>query len=400
MPHSTWQFRHPTKLIFGVDSLDQLGEEARRLARRVMLVTYRDRTGLEGVIARVREELRRAGLQIVDFPEIEPDPLESAGRRGAEVAKAERIELAVGVGGGSAMDAAKGIAALAVSGGTPWEYSRCNPERRPVKGSLPIIAIPTTAGTGSEMTSTAVFSHPERDLKAAIVEPALFPTVALVDPRLMIGAPHKLTAYCGMDALGQCIESYLSRTTNPISQSIAVHGFQRIWTHLPSAVENGPNLEARTEVALGATLSGIAISHGGTYAAHSMSHALGALLHLHHGLGVGICTGPVLRYCAETHAALVASFATAVGLGVAGQDHRAAVDAFIARVDAFLQQIGVPQKLAVESGVGPSAPLAERLTENAFRSTPAAVNNTPREMTREAMKRMFLELLTEERSNN
>ncbi|HWT79366.1 MAG TPA: iron-containing alcohol dehydrogenase [Candidatus Methylomirabilis sp.] len=399
MPHAPWQFRHPTKLIFGVDSLGQLGEEARRLARRALLVTYRDRTGLEEVIARVREELRRAELDIADFPEIEPDPLESTGRRGAEVAKAERIDLVVGVGGGSAMDAAKGIAALVTSGGTPWEYSRCNPERRPIKASLPIIAIPTTAGTGSEMTSTAVFSHPERDLKAAIVDPALFPIVALVDPRLMIGAPPKLTAYCGMDALGQCVEAYLSRTTNPISQSVAVQGFQRIWSHLPTAVSNGSHLEARTDVALGTTLSGIAISHGGTYAAHSMSHALGALLHLHHGLGVGICTVPVLRHCAETHAGLISSFATAVGLGAVGQDHRAAADTFIARVDAFLRQIGLPDKVSVERGDGPAS-LAERLTENAFRSTPAAINNTPREMTRDAMKRMFLELLTRERSHN
>ncbi len=393
MPHPTWQFHHPTKLIFGVDTLGQLGAEAARLGRRAMLVTYRDRTGLEGVIARVEEELRRAGLDLVEFAQAEPDPPESTGRRGADVAKAERIELAVGVGGGSAMDAAKGIAALAVSGGTPWEYSRCNPERRPVKGALPIIAIPTTAGTGSEMTSTAVFSHPGRDVKAAIVDPALFPTVALVDPRLMVGAPPKLTAYCGMDALGQCIETYLSRTTNPISQGVAVHGFQQLWSHLPAAVENGSSLEARTAVALGATLSGIAISHGGTYAAHAMSHALGALLHLHHGLGVGLCTVPVLGYCAETQAERVASLARAVGLAPTGQEHRAAADAFIARVAAFLQQVGAPPNLAGKWDGGPAAQMAERLTENAFRSTPAAVSNTPREMTREAMRQMFLELL-------
>jgi alcohol dehydrogenase class IV len=396
MPHTTWQFRHPTKLIFGVDSLGQLGSEAARLGKRVMLVTYRDRTGLEEVIARVATELRRGGLEVVDFAEIEPDPLESTGRRGAEAARAERVELVVGVGGGSAMDAAKGMAGLAVSGGTPWEYSRCNPDRRSFAGALPIIAVPTTAGTGSEMTSTAVFSHPGRDLKAAIVDPGLFPAIALVDPRLMVGAPPRLTAYCGMDALGQCLEAYISRSTNPISQSVAVTGFQRLWARLPAAVEDGADLEARADVALGATLSGIAISHGGTCAAHSMSHAVGALLHLHHGLGVAVSTLPMLRHCVETHAELIASFATAVGLCATGQEPRAAAEAFIARLAAFLERIGIPQRLGVEPGRGDAAWWAERLTENAFSSTPAAVANTPREMTREAMQRLFREMLTEE----
>jgi alcohol dehydrogenase class IV len=398
MSHTLWRFRHPTQLIFGVDSVGQLGDEAARLARRVMLVTYRERAGLEDVIGGVKAELRRGGLEVVDFAEIEPDPLESTGRRGAEVARAERVELVVGVGGGSAMDAAKGIAGLAVSGGTPWDYSRCNPDRRPFRRALPIMAIPTTAGTGSEMTSTAVFSHPERGLKAAIVDPALFPAIALVDPRLTSGAPSTLTAYCGMDALGQCLEAYISRSTNPISQSVAVAGFQRLWVHLPAAVENGANLDARSDVALGATLSGIAISHGGTCAAHSMSHAVGALLHLHHGLGVAVCTLPMLRYCLATHAELIATFATAVGLSEAGQDPRAAAEGFIARVAAFLKQIGIPQSLEVESGRGDAASLAGRLTENAFSSTPAAVANTPREMTRDAMQRLFQDLLTDQQS--
>jgi alcohol dehydrogenase class IV len=358
-----------------------------------MLVTYRDRTGLEDVVGRVSAELRRGGLEIVEFAEIEPDPLESTGRRGAEVARAERVEVVVGVGGGSAMDAAKGIAALAVSDGIPWDFSRCNPDRRSFARALPIIAIPTTAGTGSEMTSTAVFSHPGRDLKAAIVDPALFPAVALVDPCLMVGAPPRLTAYCGMDALGQCLEAYISRSTNPISQSVAVSGFRRLWARLPAAVERGSDLEARTEVALGATLSGIAISHGGTCVAHSMSHAVGALLHLHHGLGVAISTLPMLRYCVETHAELIASFGTAVGVCGAGQAPRAAAEAFIAGVAAFLERLSVPQTLELGPGRGDAASWAERLTENAFRSTPAAVANTPREVTREAMQQLFKKLL-------
>ena len=116
MSHTLWRFRHPTQLVFGVDSLGQLGDESVRLGRRVMVVTYRERAGLEDVIGRVRAELRGGGLEVVDFAEIEPDPLESTGRRGAEVARTERVELVVGVGGGSAMDAAKGIAGLAVSG--------------------------------------------------------------------------------------------------------------------------------------------------------------------------------------------------------------------------------------------------------------------------------------------
>jgi alcohol dehydrogenase class IV len=398
MSHTLWRFRHPTQLIFGVDSLGQLGKEAARLGKRVMVVTYRERAGLEDVVGRVTAELRRGGLEVVDFAEIEPDPLEATGRRGAGVARAERVDLVVGLGGGSAMDAAKGIAGLAVSGGTPWEYSRCNPERQSFAGALPIIAVPTTAGTGSEMTSTAVFSHPGRDLKAAIVDPALFPTTALVDPRLMIGAPPRLTAYCGMDALGQCLEAYISRSTNPISQSVAVTGFQRLWARLPAAVEDGADLEARAEVALGATLSGVAISHGGTCAAHSMSHAVGALLHLHHGLGVAVCTLPMLRYCVETHAELIASFAAAVGLEAPGQEPRAAAEAFIARVAAFLARVGIPQTLELESGRADAISMAERLTENAFSSTPAAVANTPREMTRDAMRRLFQALLTETQS--
>lgn len=392
---TSWEFQIPTRIRFGRGELAALGTEAAQLGRRAMLVGYRDRTGLEQTFDRATETLEAAGIDVTPFFEIPPDPDATLVAEGAKIATEAEVDVVVGLGGGSAIDAAKGVAALVRMGGSLWDYTGANPESRQVDDALPVIAVPTTAGTGSEVSRVAVFTHDDVGsidgcpIKASVSGLAIHPRVALVDPDLTIGSPSSLTAACGADALGHATESCMSRRSSPLSSLIAGHAVGLIVANLECAVKAPDDPEPREALSLAATLAGVAFSAAGVTMTHAIAQAMGGVLHIPHGVGVAIGTPVNLRYnaqvCTETYARL------ADCCSISGDTTKLKADAFVTRVENLLQSVGLPDQ--IEQPVDAPDDLAARLARNAIESTPVPLQLNPREVDEQSLVEIFGQLL-------
>lgn len=390
-----WEFQLPTRVRFGRGMARKLGDAAAALGKTALVVGYRDRTGLEETYARAVQSLTAAGVDVVEFFQAAPDPDAELVEEGARLAIQRGCDVVVGLGGGSAIDAAKGIAALAAMGGPLWDYTGANPKSRPVDKALPLVAVPTTAGTGSEVSDVAVFtcrgvgSQPETPVKSFIAGPAVAPAVAIVDPDLAVGSPPSLTAACGADALGHAIESCMSRRAGPMSSLLAGHAAGLIVGNLAQAVENPDDPEPREPLALAATLAGAAFSAAGVTMSHAIAQALGAILHVPHGLGVALATPANLRYNADKCVDVYTRLADCCGIGGQSPQERAA--AFVDRVVGLLRSVGLPDRVKVPPGAPPD--LAARLARNAVEGTPVPLVLNPRKVSEAELVEIFEGLL-------
>jgi alcohol dehydrogenase class IV len=308
----------------------------------------------------------------------------------------------VGLGGGSVIDAAKGIAVVAKMGGRLWDYTGANPESRPAAESLPLVAVPTTAGTGTEVTAVAVFTHhgvgsmPEFPLKASISGPGVRPALALVDPDLTTGSPAGLTAACGADALGHAIESCMSRNANPMASMLAGRAVGLIVRHLPAAVARPDDPQPREPLALAATLAGAAFASAGLTMTHSIAQALGGLLHVPHGAAVAIATPLNLRYNAE---ACVDVYGRLAGeCGIDGDSPQQQADRFVQRIVELLTSIGLPDRVTVPDDAPDD--LVAKLAKNAMDGTPVPIRLNPRKVDLPALEELFDEILVRQGSAN
>ena len=389
-----WEFQLPTRVRFGRGGLRRLGDVARELGQSAFLVGYRDAATLEPHYDRARRSLAKSGLTVAEFFEVAPDPEAALAVRGAERLRAAGCDLVVAVGGGSVIDAAKGIAALARLGGAPWDYAAANRRARPVTEAVPLVAVPTTAGTGSEVTEIAVITQhgvssiPGMALKVSIHAAAIRPAVALVDPDLSVGSAPTLTAACGADALGHAIESCLSRRANPIASTLAGRAVAWIVAHLGRAVANPDDPAPREPLALAATLAGAAFDAAGVVLAHAIAQALGGLLDLPHGVGVATATPLILRFNAEPCVEQYADLARCCG--ISGESPRQRAERFVERIAELLRGVGLPDRVAVPDDAPPD--LIDRLVRNALESTPAAVTLNPRKTDEETLRNLFAEL--------
>jgi alcohol dehydrogenase class IV len=375
MPRN-WNFQLPTKIEFGRGNLRRLGTMAKTLGQSALLVGYDDPAGMEETYARATESLSKSRIKVHEFFRVTPDPDTTIAEQGAAVARETHAEMIVGLGGGSVVDVAKGIAVLAKTRGNLWDYTLANPDSRPVDEALPIVAVPTTAGTGAEVTAFAVFTHADRGLplKASIFGAAIYPRLAVVDPDLALGCSSRLTAACGADALGHAIEACLSRGGNPMAAVLAVRAAELIFEHLVAAVENPADAKLREPLALAATLAGVAFDSAGVTAAHSIAQSLGALLHIPHGEAVAIALPPCLEFNAEK----------------AGADGSASVHS-AKRVAELFDKIGLPQR--VEAKVESPRELAEQLADSAIGSEPIPIKLNPRKITRDQLVELIEKML-------
>lgn len=304
----------PTDLLFGAGTLSQLGD--RRLpGTRALVVTTNGRSVMaNGYLDRLKRELDRADVSTVLFNQIEPNPLRSTVNAGALLAYAERCDFVVALGGGSAMDAGKAIAAAAANvavgaAGEPsvdiWDYVKGGTAKGlpiPVD-PLPLVCIPTTAGTGSEVDSGGIVSCRETNEKLRLNDPRLFPVLAVVDPELMATVPPRLTAYQGFDALFHNIECFISAVATPLGDLICREGVRSATRALPRAVADGSDMEARTQMAWASTLGGYAMDASGTTGSHALEHAMSAYHHdLPHGAGLIMISLAYHRAMIRAHA--------------------------------------------------------------------------------------------------
>ncbi|UCC90138.1 MAG: iron-containing alcohol dehydrogenase, partial [Dehalococcoidia bacterium] len=257
----------PVKVCFGVGSMDNLGDEASKLAVKRALIITDPGVYQAGLADPVKAQLSRAKLSVDVFSKAEPEPTLPRLNKAAEKLSKQGYDLVVGVGGGSSMDTAKGLSVLLAHGGKGQDYVGVNKVPRP---GIPIVTVPTTAGTGSEVTKAAVFDDPEKQSKFGIQSPYILARLAIVDPTLTYGCPQKVTATAGIDALTHAIESYTSINASTFTDALEVEAMRLIAGSLRAVVKNGSDKEARNRMAEGALFGGFGIAHAGGAAAHAL----------------------------------------------------------------------------------------------------------------------------------
>lgn len=280
----------PTRILFGEGQLNKLSRQKMPGKKALVVISNGKSTRANGALDRTLEQLAQAGVETVLFDKIMANPLKSTVMEGAAVARENGCEFIVALGGGSVMDASKAIAAMAVNDGDLWDYvyGGTGKAQKLKQTPLPIIAITTTAGTGSEVDQYGVISNEETNEKIGFGgADSLFPRVAIVDPELMKSVPAKFTAYQGFDALFHAIECYIARTANLMSDMYALTAIENIGAYLARAVADGSDMEAREHVAFANTLSGVVMTLSSCTSEHAMEHAMSAYHQdLPHGAGL------------------------------------------------------------------------------------------------------------------
>jgi alcohol dehydrogenase class IV len=275
----SFEFATATRIVFGAGSLRQVPPAARQWGSRALLVTGRN----GGRAAALVEQLESAGLASTVLC-VAGEPTVAAVREGVRTAHQNRSEVVIAMGGGSAIDAGKAIAVLLRNGPEPLDYLEVVGRGLPLTHpSAPFVAIPTTAGTGSEVTRNAVLASPEHGVKASLRSPHMLARLAVVDPELTFHLPAALTASTGLDALTQLLEAWVSVRANPIADGFSVVGLPRVARSLRRAYRNGGDVEARTDMALAALLSGLALANAGLGAVHGFAAPVGGMFDAPHG---------------------------------------------------------------------------------------------------------------------
>ncbi|SHO65910.1 alcohol dehydrogenase [Pseudoxanthobacter soli DSM 19599] len=379
-------FQTTQRILLGPGTFSRLGTEAARLgARRVLLVSD---PGLvtAGLPARAAEILSGSGLSITLHTDVEPDPGIETALAAARAAIAADADLVVGLGGGSAMDVAKVAAIASVNGLDLALMFGTDLVPRP---GLPTILVPTTAGTGSEVTPISILSDHTEKLKKGIVSPYLLPATAIVDAELTVGVPPAVTAASGMDALLHAVEAFTSRNASPMSDLFATKAISLISANLRTAYADGSNIRARAAMSEGSMLAGIAFANAGVTAVHAFAYPIGAEFHIPHGVANSIMMGPVLAFNAIGNLDRFGTVATALGADTNGLSSREAAMKALAMMEELADDVGVPRRLAP---FGVTADDIPRLSASVMTVTRLLANN-PRRLTVDDAERLYRAVL-------
>ena len=380
--------RAPRELIIGSGQRRALGPVAKKLGQRVLMITDQ-RLSEDADFQAMVTDLERNGLQVMVDGGTLPDVPAETTTGSAEGARSFRPDVVVGVGGGSCLDMAKCVALLLSHGGQPQDYYGELQVPGPI---VPLIAIPTTAGTGSEVTPVAVLSDHNRNLKIGISSPYLIPTIAICDPELTLSCPANLTAIAGADAFTHAIEAFTATRRpitpeltqervfigkNAISDHFALTAISLLWQGLEAAYTDGNDLAARSQVMQGATFAGLAFAVAGTAAAHAIQYPVGALTQTAHGAGVACLMPWVMAWNQPLIGKELEQMADAMGLPAA--------EAVIPEISGLFTRIGIPRTLA-QLGLQ-----EDRLDWVAEQSCGIArlIQNNPRPLDRRDMRKLL-----------
>jgi alcohol dehydrogenase class IV len=353
-----WSFASSSQLAFGWGAIRELSQAVRRGNwQRVLIVT-------DPVIAQlpctqtVIEQLQSAGAQTVLFREGVPEPAVETARTAIAAAREFQPDAILGLGGGSNLDLAKITAVVTCHGGQPEDYFGFDKVPGPI---CPLVAIPTTAGTGSEVSHSAVLTDPSNAVKVSTQSRYLRPLLAIVDPEFTLSCPRKVTADSGIDALTHAVEGYLATRAadldlplhepfayegkNPLGDVLAEKAIRLIAQALPGAVEQPQNRQAREQMALAATLAGLAFSNSGVALVHAMEYPIGGAVHCTHGEGNGLLLPHVMRFLLPVRTQELAEIASFLGVNTVNMSLEAAANAAIEAVDTLRERIGVPGQL-------------------------------------------------------
>lgn len=364
----------PDKVVYGTNTIEGLGDYALSYGKRAALLYGGGSLLASGNHERITKVLREKGIEIIERGGIIHDPDEALVKSVVEKIKSGRPDVIIGVGGGSVIDVAKAVSILATNGGEVSDYWQGKLFSEP---SIPYIAVPTTAGTGSEVTKNAVITNRDHTFKKSIRSEYMIPNMALVDPCLTLGSPPDITINTGLDALIQNIEAYTSKNAGPITDTLARKGIELAGTYLIRAVKQPDELEAREGLALASLYSGISLFNAGLGLAHGLSHPIGILFHVPHGRACAAVMPKVMEYnqpgCEQKYAE--------VGMLLAGIPNGPAA------FRSLLEELGVSCRLG-EYGIG-----QEDIPRIVAESKGGSRNYNPLDHSDETVQRMLEEML-------
>lgn len=352
-----FEFGAPARIVFGLDSARTVGEIARDLGSKAPLVLTDPGVHRLGLTEGVEQSLNGAGLRVEVLPGVVTEPTLASIESAVQAFRGRECDLIVAVGGGSSLDSAKAVSLLLGNDGKLSEYQqrRVGPDWRPARRvqrrGAELITIPTTAGTGSEVTSGAGVFDPETGIKGWAGSPLLRASVAVCDPLLTLSMPPRVTADTGMDALSQAVECYLNGGFKPFADALALRAIETIGRYLPRAVANGHDVEARAAMLGAATMTGVAFSNGGLIHVHTYAEVLGDLTHLPHGRLIGLMLPHVLAWSLVGCTEKLRDVGRALGEQVDGLSARDGAERAVAAVRRLCADVEVNEPLRTH-GVG------------------------------------------------
>lgn len=367
----------------GRGSLEHAIPEAKKLGTQKALIITDPGIHQAGLSVRVKSILEKDGIKTEVFSSVKSEPPFELADECARIARKEKVDLLIGLGGGSSMDTAKGASIVMTNGGSITDYFGIDMVPKP---GFPTFLIPTTSGTGAEVTRNAIFKDVKAKAKKAVVSRHILPRVAIVDPELMLTIPPRVTAYTGIDALSHALESFLSKMANPLSEMYALQTIGLVAENLPLAVKDGRDMTARENMAIAALCGGISLIAGAGGIA-ATSYPVEGHFEVAHGLGNSIMMPYVLRYNAPANLGKGKKLAQLLGIDIHGLSEDAVVDRLVERISSLIQEVGLPLKLRE---VGVNEEDIPMLAEEAFQNK-RLINANPRELTLESIKEIYRE---------
>jgi hypothetical protein len=373
-------FYLPVRIVYGVGTIDRLGGEAKAIGRKAMVVTYPDIRRV-GLLDKVIADLKANGVDSVVFDKVEPNPRSSTVDKGARIARDEKIDLIIGLGGGSAMDTAKGIALASSGTGSVWDYVNTNAQ---VTGAVPaLIQVPTMAGTGSEVNPGAVITNWETHVKSAVFYPNLWARVAIVDPQVTLTVPKRQTAAGAADTFSHVVERYVTDDRpNPMTDGIRETVMKMVVKYLPQALARLDDIEARSQLSIASTTAMSAFvtwgNGGGAMTCHSIEHALSGYYDVTHGEGLAALLPAWMRF----YLPVMKDRFDSLGKNVFGKKDG------IRATEEWLQSVGMMLRLR---DLGCELERADEIAELAVKSAPGLDSRGPRKLDAAAIAQIYRE---------
>jgi len=381
MEPRSFSFSCRPEVVFGEHALSRVPSLVKKLGGTTALLVVDSFFPSTASYAKLTEMLSAEGIRTAVFDEVFGEPATETGDRCAQAGKEARTDIVIGIGGGSALDVAKAASVLITNGGSVRDYQGLDKVPGP---GLPKIMVPTTAGTGSEVTFTAVFIRKDEKKKGGINSPYLYPDAAVLDPLLSVSMPPSVTASTGLDALCHAVESYISRRATFLSEAVSLAAISLIWKHLPVAFKDGSHIPARSAMLYGSFLAGLGLANAGVTAVHSISYPLGGVFGVPHGVGNGILLAPVLAHNLPAVANKLAAAQAAVDPSSATLAEEEAARRFISGVRRFVEEFKLPRL----SAFGISSSDFPALAEDALKVT-VPIENNPVPIDKDAICRIY-----------
>jgi alcohol dehydrogenase len=382
MSHKTFTITQPTRLLFGAGAIAGLADLVKAEGGSKVFLVVDPGLKNAGLLQKVTDPLKKAKIPFEIYDKIDPEPGLKLADAGCKLAAKSGCDCVVGVGGGSAMDVAKAISILLTNGGKAEDYLGLGKIAKP---GVPKIMVPTTAGTGAEVTFTAVFINEKTKSKGGMNGDPLYPNAALLDPELTVSLPPHVTAATGIDAFTHALEGYLSTQAHPISDMYALEAIEMISRNLPRAYANGNDLEARSGMLMGSLLAGKALATAGVGLVHAMAYPLGGMFGISHGLANAVLLPYVVEYNLIGNPGKYAAVAEVMGYDTTDMPLREAAAVVVEAIFNLNNDVGIPGSLA---DLGIPVEKIPEMADIALTVT-RPIENNPRKPTRDEVIQVY-----------